>query len=363
MGNVAERGTPAGMSPPLDRTIPGLGRLLTNAGYETAYFGKWHLGNDPGSYGFQTHQANRGHELTEPVLSFLRARRETGKQRRPLFLMVSWLNPHEIYEIQQHAAAARPSDFPLPKNLVDDLSQKPLPQRIFLEEDQGKPFRAYTREDWKRYQAFYHDLTERVDKEIGQVVRKTRSDNPNTVVVFSSDHGDLGGAHGLPFKGPAMYEELVRVPLVISWPGKIPPSVSAALVSNLDILPTLCEAAGIKSPGDIDGRSLLPILMGKAQISSWRDAVFVEYYGKQDWRVPIRMIRTNSWKYVRYLHYGEELYDLASDPYELRNLAGSREHDARRKELGARLNRWMTDTRDPFLQLTVTDRNGKRIDD
>src|SRR5688572_3561399 len=88
MGNVAERGTPAGMSPPLDRTIPGLGRLLTSAGYETAYFGKWHLGNDPGSYGFETHQASRGHELTEPVLRFLDTRRETGKRRRPLFLMV-----------------------------------------------------------------------------------------------------------------------------------------------------------------------------------------------------------------------------------------------------------------------------------
>jgi choline-sulfatase len=200
-----------------------------------------------------------------------------------------------------------------------------------------------------------------VDAEIGQVTQKTRSDNANTLVVFSSDHGDLGGAHGLPFKGPAMYEELVLVPLIISWPGRVSPSVSDALVSNIDILPTLCEAAGIKPPGDIDGRSLLPILMGKAQISDWRDAVFVEYYGKQNWRVPIRMIRTGLWKYVRYLHYGEELYDLAGDPHELRNLAGSRQHDAKRKELGARLDRWMTETRDPFLQLKVTDRNGQQI--
>jgi choline-sulfatase len=361
MGNVAERGTPAGQSPPLDPTIPGLGRLLTNAGYETAYFGKWHLGKDPGLYGFETHQASRGHELAEPVLKFLSARRETGQKRRPLFLMVSWLNPHEIYGIQQSPAVTLRADSSLPKNLVDDLSQKPPPQRIFLEEDQGKPFRAYTRDDWKRYQAFYHDLTERVDAEIGQVVRKTRTDNANTLVVFSSDHGDLGGAHGLPFKGPAMYEELVRVPLVISWPGKVSPAVSNALVSNLDILPTLCEAAGIKPPGDIDGRSLLPILIGKTQISNWRDAVFVEYYGKQDWRVPIRMIRTASWKYVRYLHYGEELYDLAGDPHELRNLASSKEHDAKRKELGARLDRWMTETRDPFQKLTVTDRAGQPL--
>jgi hypothetical protein len=131
MGNVSERDTSAGMSPPLDRTIPGLGRLLTNAGYETAYFGKWHLGNDPGLYGFETHQANRGHELAGPVLRFLNSRRESGKKLRPLFLMVSWLNPHDIYGIQQNPAVVLPADTRLPKNLVDDLSKKPLPQRIF----------------------------------------------------------------------------------------------------------------------------------------------------------------------------------------------------------------------------------------
>jgi choline-sulfatase len=175
--------------------------------------------------------------------------------------------------------------------------------------------------------------------------------------VFSTDHGDLGGAHGLPYKGPAMYEELVRVPLVIAWPGRIRAARTDALVSLIDLLPTLCDLAEVAPPpGDLDGLSLRPILDQRA--ARVRDIVFAEYYGKQSWRVPIRMARTDRWKYVRYRNDGEELYDLERDPGELRNLAAEPNAAGERMRLSRELDDWMRRTADPFPSLTTTDRSG-----
>ena len=149
-GRVGGQGPPpAGMSGPLDRSLPTLGRVFAAAGYETAYFGKWHLGGSPGDYGFQTHDS-KVHDptLASRVVAYLskRAARET----RPLLLIVSWLNPHDIYSVvdapppeARAQAAAR-----LPSNLVDDLRDKPLPQRHYLEQDQGKPFVGADRTTW-----------------------------------------------------------------------------------------------------------------------------------------------------------------------------------------------------------------------
>ena len=361
-GNAAAGSPPAGMSPALNRSLPTLGRIFAAAGYETAYFGKWHLGGTPGDYGFESHDSTiRDQTLARRVVEFVQKRAVKGG-RKPLFLIVSWLNPHDIYNVftaappdAQALAASR-----LPPNLADDLRQKPFPQRHYLEEDQGKPFVGADREVWRRYRAFYNGLVETVDREIGTVLDALEGSDVPPITVFSADHGDHGGAHGLPYKGPAMYEELVRVPLVISWPGRIPPARSDALVSLIDLLPTLCEFADVPVPNGVDGLSLRPILEQRS--AKVRDMVFGEYFGKQAWRVPIRMVRTVRWKYVRYLGYGEELYDLAADPGELRNLA--REPGAaasERTRLARELDAWIRRTDDPFPRLTTTDRSGKVV--
>jgi arylsulfatase A-like enzyme len=339
MGNTAPKGPPAGMSEALDRTLPTLGRVFTAAGYETAYFGKWHLGGTPGEYGFAVHDSAIGDRtLARDVVAFLRQRAD-GARRKPLVLVVSWL---------------------------DHLGTKPFPQRHYLQDDQGRPFVGADREIWRRYRAFYNGLVEKVDREIGSVLAALPQGRVAPITVFSTDHGDLGGSHGLPYKGPAMYEELVRVPLVISWPGRLRPARSDALVSLIDLLPTLCDLAGVPAPEGIDGISLRPVLDGRTRQPSdsrgAREMVFAEYYGKQSWRVPIRMVRTAQWKYVRYLHYGEELYDLAADPGELRNLARDAGAARERARLARALDEWIRRTVDPFLQLTVTDRSGKVVE-
>ncbi len=268
MGNTVEGSAggkgppPAGMSGPLDRSLPTLGRVFAAAGYETAYFGKWHLGGSPGDYGFQTHDS-KVHDptLASRVVAYLR-KRAAHETRPPLLLIVSWLNPHDIYGVvdapppdARARAAAR-----LPSNLVDNLRDKPVPQRHYLEEDQGKPFVGADRTMWRRYRAFYNKLVESVDREIGAVLGAVAPGDVPPLTVFSTDHGDLGGAHGLPYKGPAMYEELVRIPLVISWPGRIHAARSDALVSLINLLPTLCELTGVPQPAGVDGLSLRPVL-------------------------------------------------------------------------------------------------------
>jgi arylsulfatase A-like enzyme len=364
MGNTGAAGKtpPAGMSSALDRSLPTLGRVFGAAGYETAYFGKWHLGGTPGDYGFESHNTSFADPaLTRHVVGFLQ-KRAAATTRRPLLLIVSWLNPHDIYGVLSgvppgpRAVAATA----LPANLADDLGRKPYPQRHYLEEDQGKPFTGASRELWLRYRGFYNELVEAVDKEIGTVLDAMAPGARPPIAIFSSDHGDLSGAHGLPFKGPAMYDELVRVPLVISWPGRIRSARSDALVSLIDIVPTLCDLAGIAPPGGMDGLSLRPLLEQRAV--SVRDVVFGEYYGKQAWRVPIRMARTARWKYVRYLGYGEELYDLAADPGELHNLAADPGAATEHTRLARELDEWMQRTGDPFAKLATTDRAGRVIE-
>jgi arylsulfatase A-like enzyme len=358
MGNTGGRGQPAGMSEALDRSVPTIAQVFAAAGYDTAYFGKWHLGGTPGNYGFATHDATIGDPALGPrVVEFLQ-QRSAAEPRRPLLLMVSWLNPHDIYGVLGAAppglralSAAR-----LPGNVVDDLSQKPSPQRHYLEADQGKPFVGADEAVWRRYRAFYNGLVETVDREMGTVFEALARRRVPAITVFSSDHGDLGGAHGLPYKGPAMYEELIGVPLVLSWPDRISPAESDALVSLIDLLPTLCALTGVAAPQGVDGLSLVPILERRAR--RVRDMVFGEYFGKQAWRVPIRMVRTERWKYVRYRSDGEELYDLDADPGELRNLARAPGAAAERARLGRELDDWMRRTADPFPGLTTTDRSG-----
>jgi arylsulfatase A-like enzyme len=361
-GTAAATRPPAGMSAPLVRTVPTLGRVFAAAGFDTAYFGKWHLGSSPGDYGFETHDA-KVHDptLAARVIAFLQQRAASGT-RKPLLLIVSWLNPHEIYGVLKAAPpdARRLAAAALPANVAAPLEGKPFPQRHYLEEDQGRPFARADLNVWRRYRAYYNGLVETVDREMGRVVDAIPRREIPPLTIFSSDHGDLGGAHGLPYKGPAMYEELVRVPLVIAWPGRIRSARSDALVGLIDLLPTLCDLADVRAPAGVDGLSLRRLLDSRAPAARGpRDTIFAEYYGKQSWRVPIRMARTARWKYVRYLGYGEELYDLDADPGEMRNLAADPRAASERRRLAQVLDDWIRRTDDSFPQLTFTDRSGR----
>jgi choline-sulfatase len=130
-----------------------------------------------------------------------------------------------------------------------------------------------------------------------------------------------------------MYEPLIRIPLVISGPGKFKVGTRSDMTVQTDLAPTLAGLAGVPWPGEVTGFDLTRGPTG-------RDAVFLEYYAKQKWINPIRTIRTAQWKLNWYDSGHQELYDLQADPHEIRNLAGDNAGAATRRELEARLDRW-----------------------
>ncbi len=316
---------------PLPSSLPTVGSVFRAAGYRTAYFGKWHLGDNSGgapTHGFSTYEGGDDEEVARQGASWIG---NASKQTKPWLAWVSILNPHHIYEIARvlRQVAPRPG-VKAPSTNLSNLSQKPFEQREFVDKDQGRLTRAFSSEDWVRYRSYYCSLVEKADTAFGNVLDAI-PDLESTVVVYTSDHGDALGEHGLPFKGPFMYEELLRVPLWIAG-GGLRRGKRDVLATQADLAPTLVQLAGIRWPGKLDGIDLLA--------SVPRDAVFLEYYAKQKWVNPIRTIRTRRWKLNSYSSGSQELYDLAADPGEARNRAGDVAVAKVQVGLQSRLNAW-----------------------
>ncbi len=186
----------------------------------------------------------------------------------------------------------------------------------------------------------------------------------NTLIVFSSDNGYSCGHHGFWHKGNGtfplnMYENSVKVPFIMSHPGKIPEgSVSEAMVSQYDFMPTLLDYLGLPDPNDdmSPGRSFVPALTRKTNDAQDEVVVFDEYG-------PVRMIRTQEWKYVHRYPYGpHELYDLVKDPRERKNLIDDKSQNAlisdMRRQMGAWFERYV-DSRLDGTRCAVTGRGQK----
>lgn len=180
--------------------------------------------------------------------------------------------------------------------------------------------------DARTLQAAYYAMVELIDEGVGKLLAALEKSGQrgNTIVVFASDHGEMLGDHGLIQKGCRFYEGLVRVPLIISWPGHFAAGRQCeALTELVDLAPTLLEAAGQPVPDHMQGRTLLPLLTGEAATVGHRDAVRCEYYDALDMPdgTMATMYRTTRYKLVVYHGHGlGELYDLERDPGEFCNL-------------------------------------------
>lgn len=328
---------------PLSPSIPTVGSVFRQAGYRTGYFGKWHLGNEEqglAQFGFETYSPWKTDEATaRQAAAWVRA------QKEPWLAWVSFINPHDVYQAPRLLSrlSARPGVRP-PASGLESLEGKPAEQREYMEKDQGRPALHWGREEWLRYRSYYLELVEKVDACLGIVLDAV--DLARTVVVYTSDHGDALGEHGLPFKGPFMYEELIRIPLVIAAPERaLGHGEREDLVVQADLAPTLASLAGLEWPGPVAGLDL-------ATHRGSRSEVFLEYYAKQKWINPIRTIRTRRWKLNWYDRGNKELYDLEEDPHELRNLAGQATVKEIQHRLEARLDKW----RGPLWQLPAAEK-------
>jgi len=311
---------------PLPPALATIGSVFRKAGYSTGYFGKWHLGNDRdglSAFGFDHTGSNKGDDrIAAEAAAWMR------EQKGPWLAWVSVLNPHHIYSLEDVPIreGVRP-----PASDLRNLAGKPREQMEYVEKDQGKATRNYTPEDWRRYRSYYLGLVEKVDAQLGTVL-DAAGDLNGAVAVYTSDHGDALGEHGLPFKGPFMYDEEIRIPLVMRAPGRLEGGVRDELISQVEFAPMIASLAGLAWPG--------------ARRGQLRDAVFVEYYAKQKWVNPSRAMRTREWKLNLYDRGARELYDMTRDPHELTNLAGNAKLRDIENKLAVRLDEW----RGPMLE-------------
>ena len=315
-------------------------RLLHDAGYETAYVGKWHMGNDDAPRpGFDRWVSFRGQgQYVDPVLNEDgRAAKVPGymtdllhdravefvrrKRSKPFLLYLAHKAVHGPFTpAERHKTLYAGEPIRRAPNAADTLEGKPALRRGPAAAPGTGPGDEVIRNQLRALVA--------VDEGVGRILdalQETRQLD-DTLVVFTSDNGYFWGEHGLGDKRAA-YEESIRIPLVARYPRRIRAgTVVDAMVLNVDIAPTLLELGGVANPPRLHGRSFVPLLAGKRR--GWRASFLAEYFAEAQYpRIPAwQAVRTERWKYVHYTELDgmDELYDLRGDPGELRNRIADR---------------------------------------
>lgn len=352
------------MSP--DSSIRNMGHLFQEAGYRTVWAGKWHLPDEfPATKkiekvpGFEVLRfispekiTNKGDDmdapLTDAIVKVLKRHID-----KPLLLVASYLNPQDINEV-----AIKPDIYPQPPNMTsapppptnfDISSGEPALIKDCRKSEANQPelfgTRNFTTAEWKNYLYHYYRMIERVDREIGKLIvtLENKGLDQNTIIVFTSVRGDGAAAHHWA-GGYSPYEESVKTPLIICRFGKNLRNIedNKHLVSGVDILPTVLDYAGIKIPENREGMSLKVI--AENSDTSWRKMLVTEI--APDPKSPsklARMVRYKNYKYV-ICSYGtpnEQLFDLSSDPGEMKNLAQDQRFSGVKQEITRMLQQWM----------------------
>ncbi|MFW5884400.1 MAG: sulfatase [bacterium] len=365
-----------------------MGHLVSEAGYRAVFAGKIHLPGDlaPESMGFEYLCSDERYRLAVECARFIREQggaqtaggaaagiAAPGGAERPWLLVANFINPHDICHHALTEFATTDFEKLLVSKVTDarasvdgmlDLAKRwdeeeffakhcpPLPPNYDPQEDEPeaiaelvdyRPFRRKARDrwgerEWRLHRWVYHRLTERVDEQIGVLLDalETSGQADNTVVIFTSDHGDHDSSHRLEHK-TIFYEEAARVPLLVAdphadaaTPGS---SIGTGLVqTGLDLMATVCDYAGVESPAHNLGMSLRPSATGESARAP-RDGVYAENEVSY-------MYVTEEHKFVRYDRgaNGRQLYDLVRDPAETRNWIGEPGNDEIARELETRLD-------------------------
>lgn len=367
----------------LDGSQPTLSKYLQVAGYHTGIVGKWHLGSDPTGFNYWEilpgqgryfdpvfYDANRTRTIKGYVtnviadlsIEFL----ENRPKDKPFFLMCHHKAPHRAWQPEEkYRTEFANKIIPEPLTLRDDYATRTDAihenrQRVFddmtrndLKLEPPADLKGEARQKWlaekpteveievngqkrtlqgeelnawkyQRYMQDYLACVQSVDDSIGRLLDYLDAHHlaDNTIVVYTSDQGFYLGDHGM-YDKRFMYEEALRTPLIVRWPGHTRPgSVQKALSLNLDFAPTFLDAAGAPVPADLQGRSLVPLLEGQVP-GVWRTGIYYRYYhdpGHHNTGAHYG-IRTATHKLIYFWKKDQwEMYDLTQDPHELHNL-------------------------------------------
>ncbi|SDE20608.1 choline-sulfatase [Paenibacillus sp. UNCCL117] len=338
----------------------GIAKAFNEAGFETAYFGKWHLGLSAAEHEFQVtgyrtdgveldgankdprFHSNKDAHTTAQALNYL----EDYNGGKPFFMKVSWYMPHPnspedppFERIERYEDRFPLAEMPIPASYeLDDLSGKPPFQRQRSRKGESELSEALVRRDAQRYRS----LLALMDTNLGRLLAKLEAKGlmNDTAILFTSDHGDMQGAHRLRLKGVLPYKELYNVPLVLYVPGEaVSRKLIPDLVSSAAIPGTLLAAAGVEVPEECEGGSLLPRLGEDSPPAG--EHVFFEHHRAYWGYHPLRGVQTPEWKYVYYFEDGlEEMYHLAQDPDELVNVAGRPDAEEERLRLRQAVDAW-----------------------
>jgi len=358
-------------------------RVLQKAGYETAYVGKWHMGNDDTPRpGFDYWVSMKGQGTSfDPVLNENGRRvKHTGhttdvlnakaaafvrtKRDRPfcLYLAHKALHPELIQYDDGSISDPKAARFMPAKRHEDLYADAAIPRRLNVTDTlEGKPALRQRIEGLPPLgrDTGTDDETVRdrlrmlagVDEGVGMLLDalKETGQLDDTVFVVTSDHGYWYGEHGLSVERRLAYEEAIRIPLLVRYPRLIQPGRTIdEFALSIDLAPTLLDLAGTPAEHPLDGRTLVPLLRGEAP-RDWRTSFLIEY--NTDTVFPrvrnmgYQAVRAKRWKYIRYndLDGVDELYDLTADPYEMHNLIDDPDSSAIRKRLALELDRLRTD--------------------
>ena len=275
---------------------------------------------------------------------------DASRDEKPFCAWVSFPDPHHAFDCPEPwSLMYDPKDMVLPKHRTRDLERRPWWHRAQLE---GKPqladpvmlkFRAegsrvpdQTDAQLAEMTANYYGMISQIDHNVGRIMSALESAGvlDNTLVIYTTDHGDLLGNHGLYLKGPTPYEDLLRVTMVARGPGVASRQLVVEPMSTLDLGATFCERAGVSLPEGVQSRSLNKLLSGGAQT---RDVAYSEWHvhpSRCGVALNLRTVRTQRYKCTFELASGAgELYDLRNDPEEMQNLFDDAGYAHVRKEL------------------------------
>lgn len=277
---------------------------------------------------------------------------ENAKEDQPFFVLCSFVDPHHPFDPPVPYSHMYDPDLLEPPIVKEgELSDKPP---HFYRHQTGHGFsnekydyRKLSAHEWGEVKAAYYGMISLIDDNIGRVLKalKEKGLEEDTLILFTNDHGELLGDHGLLFKGPFMYDCLIKAPMILRWPGRIPSGARfKQITEHVDIMPTILDYAGIQVPYGVQGMSMAPILRGDR--GAGRSYALTEF-NCFDWGLNLKTLTGNDYKLTYYAgeRFGE-LYDRNKDPEEFINLWENPEYAPIRCELTKQLLDRIIETED-----------------